>query len=182
MAPRPSVWGPLGWVVVDIGMERVCFGPPAQPPMCNEHRDLDAPKVQNNGDRVRELWTGRPQPSGPGSVGHGPRSEGWRSAPSCPSTPPRRRQTVRPRQGCSQSPCEALSRPPRHFNTHRGLRPPQKESTMNECIVKSVITEACREIQDNQEDSIQDIFNELFIKWGMPWTMRHNFEIENDNA
>lgn len=125
MAPRPSVWGPLGWVVVDIGMERVCFGPPAQPPVCNEHRAPDAPKVQNNedrDDRVRELWTGRPQPRGPGSVGHGPRSEGWRSVPSCLSTPAPS-SDICPRQGRSQSPCEALSRPLRHLSPPGPLYP-----------------------------------------------------------
>ena len=130
MAPRPSVWGPLGWVVVDIGMERVCFGHTAQPPVCNEHRAPDAPKVQNNGDRddrVRELWTGRPQPRGPGSVGHGPRSEGWRSVSSCLSPSAPSSDGASPpgplRQGLSQSPCEALSRLPRHLSPPGPLYP-----------------------------------------------------------
>ena len=53
---------------------------------------------------------------------------------------------------------------------------------MHERTVKNIITEACREVQANPDDSIQDIFNELFVKWDVPWAMRHNFEIENDNA
>ena len=49
---------------------------------------------------------------------------------------------------------------------------------MNTTLLLNAITESLREIQSNPEDSMQDIFNENFLKWNLDLYMNHSFVIE----
>jgi hypothetical protein len=49
---------------------------------------------------------------------------------------------------------------------------------MTDVRLRNAITDACREIQRCPDDSIQDIFNEMFEKWETGITMLHNFVVE----
>lgn len=49
---------------------------------------------------------------------------------------------------------------------------------MNTALLLNAITESLREIQSNPEDSMQDIFNENFLKWNLDLYMNHSFVIE----
>jgi hypothetical protein len=44
----------------------------------------------------------------------------------------------------------------------------------------NAIKDACVEIQKHPDDSIQDIFNEMFVRWELDLAMDHNFNIQND--
>lgn len=45
----------------------------------------------------------------------------------------------------------------------------------------NAVKDACVEIQNCPDDSIQDIFNEAFDKWETGLQMDHNFNIETKN-
>lgn len=46
--------------------------------------------------------------------------------------------------------------------------------------LKLAVAEACTEIQNCPEDSIQDIFNERLEFWNLPWRMNYRFKLVDE--